>query len=243
MTIDNNTSANFNITVTGGISPYTINYTFNGISQAAIINYVSGTDISTGNLTTGIYVYSLTSVTDATGCTAEDLGTSITITVREDGSQGNSTETLFTTEIPETSSHDRSYDLGTEFEVLSSGTITGVRLYSNLNEGGTHTIRIWVNTGSSYTLAAGPYSWNFSSGIQGWREYSLATPVPVTSNTRYIISVTNSSDYYYSKSEYFISSTENEYIRYIRGIYTTNVGSVPSLEYRTSCYFRALVSR
>ncbi len=65
-----NTSTNFNVDITGGTPPYTINYTRNGIAQPTINNYASGTDISTGILTTGIYNYALTSVIDANGCEA-----------------------------------------------------------------------------------------------------------------------------------------------------------------------------
>ena len=79
--ICNNTATNFNIILTGGTSPYTINYTRNGTAQGPLNNYISGTNVSTGVLTTGSYVYALTSVTDAFGCQVQSLGTSITITV------------------------------------------------------------------------------------------------------------------------------------------------------------------
>jgi len=77
--ICNNSSTNFMVAITGGTSPYTVNYTRNGVAQTAITNYISGSNISTGNLSTGSYVYALTSVTDSHGCTAQSLGTSITI--------------------------------------------------------------------------------------------------------------------------------------------------------------------
>jgi len=80
ITIPGNTSANFNIAINGGISPYTVSYTRNSVSQTALTNYLSGTNISTGILATGVYVYSLTSVTDANGCNAQNLGSSISIT-------------------------------------------------------------------------------------------------------------------------------------------------------------------
>ena len=83
--IEGGTSTTFNIVVTGGTSPYTVNYTRNGVSQTAINNYVSGTNISTGVLTTGVYIYALTSVTDAYGCIAQSLGTSITVTASVNG--------------------------------------------------------------------------------------------------------------------------------------------------------------
>ena len=74
ISIDDNTSANFNVVITGGTSPFTVNYSRNGEPQPTINNYASGTNISTGVLTTGIYTYALTSVSDANGCAAQSLG-------------------------------------------------------------------------------------------------------------------------------------------------------------------------
>ena len=85
ISIGNNTSTNFNVVISGGTSPFTINYTRNGVAQSAITNYFSGTNISTGVLTTGVYIYALTSVTDAHGCAAQNLGTNITVTVTDNG--------------------------------------------------------------------------------------------------------------------------------------------------------------
>ncbi len=79
--ISNNTSTTFNIEITGGAPPYTINYSLNGAAQPAIYNYVSGNEIPTGVLSTGTYGYTLASVTDANGCNAPNLGYGITITV------------------------------------------------------------------------------------------------------------------------------------------------------------------
>ena len=45
ITINNNTSANINVVITGGTFPYTINYRRNGVAQTAISNYISGTAI------------------------------------------------------------------------------------------------------------------------------------------------------------------------------------------------------
>ncbi len=240
-TIDNNTSANFNVVITGGTSPFTVNYTRNGVAQPAVNNYVNGSNISTGVLTTGVYTYVLTSVTDAPGCSAQSLGTEIVITVTENNPPGNQTETLFTVEVPSTSASDKRYELGTEFQVLSDGYILKARLYSHANEGGDHDIRLWRYNGSTYVLAAGPYTWNFSSGVAGWKEYDLPAPFAVNANTRYIISISNSTDQFYVKTPSFIPVTVNQYITYMRGLFSTNLGSVPYRVSSSSCYFRDIV--
>ncbi len=100
--IANNTSTNFSIAITGGTSPYSFTYTRNGTAQSAINNYNSSTNISTGVLTTGAYIYALTSVTDAIGCEASNFGTSITITVSENanltpGTVGSSQSVCYNT--------------------------------------------------------------------------------------------------------------------------------------------------
>jgi hypothetical protein len=83
MYIANNTSTYFNINITGGTTPYTINYTINGQPQATLNNYLRGSSIATGVLTTGNYQIALTSVNDAIGCAAQNLGTSININVSD----------------------------------------------------------------------------------------------------------------------------------------------------------------
>ena len=78
--ICNNTSTNFNIILTGGVSPYTINYTKNGVAQAALVGYISGSSVNTGILLVNT-TFVITSATDFFGCPANSLGTSILITV------------------------------------------------------------------------------------------------------------------------------------------------------------------
>ena len=78
-TILENTSTTFNISISGGTPPFTINYTVNGVAKPELVNYTSGTSLSTGILSAGTYVYALTSIEDVNGCRAQTLGSSIII--------------------------------------------------------------------------------------------------------------------------------------------------------------------
>jgi hypothetical protein len=80
ITIDNNSSTNLHLAISGGTSPYTIYFNQNNVEQSPITNYSSGADIPVGPLATGSYTYSLTSVVSG-GCSASNLGTPVTVSV------------------------------------------------------------------------------------------------------------------------------------------------------------------
>lgn len=151
--------------------------------------------------------------------------------------------TLFTTEIPTSPSWlGVINDLGTEFNVLSGGFITSVRLWSHISEQGVHQIRLWrQNDQSIYELIVGPIPWDFASGIAGWREFDLPSPVAVESGRNYIISVTNGADNFaYVYSSPFSPEATNSYIRYLNGLFSGIPGTVPRENYSES-YFRDVV--
>ena len=138
--------------------------------------------------------------------------------------------TLYTTEIPTTWRNYVRFELGTEFQCLADGFITKVRLYSHVNEGGIHQIRIWRQTDQlTYELIAGPFNWDFSTGATGWRDYSLLEPINVRANRNYIVSITNGEgNQYWVQTPTFTPVTTNNYIRYLRGLLGGSIGSVPN---------------
>jgi hypothetical protein len=149
--------------------------------------------------------------------------------------------TLYTTEEPSSYGSDNRYSLGSEFEVLNYGFITKFRLYCNVNEGGLHKIRLWRRNGDmTFSQVINSIDWDFTSGVEGWREYNLTSAIPVQSGV-YIISITNGlNNNYYSQIGTNPSLT-NPYIRYLSGRYTTNVDEVPLTQYGNSGYFRDIV--
>jgi hypothetical protein len=71
-------SANIKVTITGGLSPYTVVYT-NGATNFTVNNYVSGTNIPVSP--TGTTTYTLVSVTAANGVAGINNSGSATVTV------------------------------------------------------------------------------------------------------------------------------------------------------------------
>jgi PKD repeat protein len=60
-------SSSIKSVITGGATPYIVNYTRNGVAQPALNPYTSGTDYPLGVLAVGTYNYQITSVTDFCG--------------------------------------------------------------------------------------------------------------------------------------------------------------------------------
>ena len=150
--------------------------------------------------------------------------------------------TIFTTQVPNLWEWDSSGELGTEFWADVSGQITQVRVYTHAVESGTHVVRIWRVLDQA--LVAGPYSWNITAGVEGWKTLMLPTPLAVTANTDYIVAVSNSSDRYYAEQiNGFASPIVNGHLHtYVgSGVYTGSSGTMPTLVWQNTNYFRDVV--
>ena len=150
---------------------------------------------------------------------------------------------IYTTELPSAPENNWGmyFDFGTEFRVTENGFITKVRLYTGMSEGGLHHIRLWKNNDqASYDLLAGPIEWNFPSGTEGWRDFTLQNPVVVEANSRYIISISTSTDNYWAQTTGFTLAVPNDFVQYLGSLRTSNPGQVPS-DYMDAGFFRDIV--
>lgn len=155
--------------------------------------------------------------------------------------QAQTSESIFSTEVPGTYANDAAYELGTRFKPVSGGQITGVRIYTNDLEGGLHIVRIWTDTG---TLVAGPYSWSIQAGSFGWKVFTLPAPLTVVAGTDYTVSVSNSADQWYSSTANGFASAINtaHLITYPgSGVYSTIPGSRPTSVSGNRNYFRDII--
>ena len=213
ITIYNNTSTNFKDSIFGGTPPYSINYELhdlNGVTPYYITGYQSGSDISTGVLTSGDYTFTNTSVIDSKGCPAESLGTSINVTVSGTYSPGITNKALVI--VNETSLGYSGYldyikpyldNFGIPYDVFNSSSPTGHPVFNN------YAVVIFghknVYTGiapneypiadlnAALDLGVGLYSFdpnlfNFSSGI-------FSSPVSPTTVSTNKINIVNTSHF------------------------------------------------
>lgn len=160
----------------------------------------------------------------------------------ESGGGTQPTGTIFTSQLPTMFENDSPYELGTRFSAEVPGQVTAVRVYTNILEGGVHTVRIWrVADG---TPVAGPYTWNISPGTEGWKTFSLQPALHIDANTDYIVAVSNSSDRYYAEQPHgFDAPIANGALHtYVgSGVYTDVVGAMPAFNWSNTNYFRDVI--
>jgi fibronectin-binding autotransporter adhesin len=154
-TICNGSSTNLMVTITGGISPYTVVY-----SGGTVNNYTSGSAIAVSPSTTT--TYTLTSVTDAIGCTATLSGSGV-ITV---------TASLSAVSLSPS---------GTQTTCVNG---TGTLLTAAETDGGTITARAWGKravSGGTITPISGATSQTYTPsgadlGAGTWYVVCTSTP-------------------------------------------------------------------
>ncbi len=160
------------------------------------------------------------------------------------GSATAATWTIFTDQVPAATAGDRDspYDLGTKFKTTAGARVVKVRVYASAEERGEHTVRLWRVADSA--LIAGPYPWTFPTGTEGWKEFTLPTPVVIEGNTDYIIDVTNGTDQWYFCTEHAFDAPINNgpFVTYVgSGVYTTTLGTMPTQTWNNSSYYRDVV--
>ena len=133
-----------------------------------------------------------------------------------------------------------SYELGVRFRADVDGFVTGVRFYKATANTGTHTGRLWTNTGT--LLASATFS-NESSN--GWQQVSFSSPVPVTANTTYVVSYSDPNGHFsLDRPSFGTAGVDNPPLHALRdgldganGIYATSPGFFPTSTSSSSNYW------
>ena len=92
-------------------------------------------------------------------------------------------------------------EAGMQFVAEANGFVTALLYYKLAGIGGTRTGNLWTSSGTN--LASQVFTGETASG---WQQATLATPVPVTAGTTYVVSYFSSTGDYMSTPDYFTQS-------------------------------------
>ena len=192
---------------------------------------------SFGPLPAGTYVVTPVSAANAftPASTTVTLTTSNAAGVNFAVSTPSTGESLFTTHIPSsTGNADGPYELGTVFQSDIQGYITAIRFWKDAAETGTHTGHLWTTTGQLVAVV------NFTNETaSGWQTQNLPTPVLISPNTSYVVSV-NSAVTYVATASGLATQVVNQDLSSIvgnDGLFGTP-GSFPQGSFGNANYFR-----
>jgi hypothetical protein len=93
-------------------------------------------------------------------------------------------------------------------------------------------------------VSAGPYSWNITAGTEGWKTFTLPTPLTISAHTDYIVAISNSADQYYAATPQGFADpiTNGNLHTYVgSGVYSTTPGGLPLSSWQNANYFRDVV--
>jgi hypothetical protein len=258
-TTTGNISATFNgstqsaaLTVNAPAVVFSISGTLSGVNGATVTLSAGGTTVATtlettsgtfsfSNLANGSYVVtpSLASyVFNPTSTAVIVNGANVTGV----SFSASDPETLFTTQTPAiTGASDGSnvnYELGTLLQSDIAGQITAIRFWKDANETGTHTGHIWSSSGT--LLATVTFT---SETASGWQVQNLTTPLAITANTSYVVSVNTGNTYYVATTSGLASKVTNVDLSTVvgnNGVFAS-AGSFPTGSWESTNYFRDVV--
>jgi hypothetical protein len=126
-------------------------------------------------------------------------------------------------------------NLGVQFQAASSGTITGIRFYKEVDNTGAHIGSLWSSTGT--LLASGTFS---NETASGWQELDFSTPVQVTAGTTYVASYHTNTGHYADTSNGLASAVTNGPLTALAsgGVYSYGSSNAfPTLTFNASNYW------
>jgi hypothetical protein len=133
-----------------------------------------------------------------------------------------------------------SYELGMKFTVSRTATLIGIRYYRDSRETGTHTGRLWSASGTS--LGTVTFTGESASG---WQVALFATPLTLTANTTYVVSV-NANAYFGVTTSGLATQLTSAPISSVvggNGVFGAAAGTFPTGSYSSSNYFADVVVR
>src|SRR6185295_17217767 len=129
--------------------------------------------------------------------------------------------TILTSQVPGTNTNTGGHEIGTRFTSSQNGTITALRFWKAPADTGTHTGRVWSDTGT--LLASVVFTGESASG---WQEKALAVPLAIAAGVNYRVSYNVSTGYSYTAGG-FASPITNAPLTGLSGCYNLVGGNFP----------------
>ena len=128
-----------------------------------------------------------------------------------------------------------SYELGTKVTLDEPMQLSAVRFYKDVRETGAHMARVW--TGGGTLLAQATFT---NETASGWQRQALGTPLTLSANTTYVVSV-NANSFFGVTTSGLLSQVVSGPLRSVadgaNGVYGSAAGVFPSQSYSSSNYF------
>jgi Domain of unknown function (DUF4082)/Abnormal spindle-like microcephaly-assoc'd, ASPM-SPD-2-Hydin/Cep192 domain 4 len=152
------------------------------------------------------------------------------------------TETLFTTQTPQllnvSDGPTANYELGVKFNSAVAGHINAIRFWKASRETGTHIGHIWSASGQ--LLASVAFASETSSG---WQQQALSTPLAISANAMYVVTVNTGNTYYVDTKHALAVTISNHDLSTVVGNNGVlgPAGRFPTSSWHASNYFRDVV--
>jgi WD40 repeat protein len=135
-------------------------------------------------------------------------------------------------------------ELGVKFQSNVDGLITGIRFFKGANNTGVHVGTLWNSSGQE--LASVTF---MNETTSGWQQASLSNPVPITSNTTFIVSYHTEVGLYSVTNDAFATAgVNNPPLRVLQngesdgnGVYKYGGRALPTDTFRSSNYWVDMV--
>jgi hypothetical protein len=227
-------------------------------SQAVVPSTVSFTVKDSGGVSVAGSVSFNAANTVATFTPSSSLQASTTYTATVSGAQNSSGTPMsspftwsFTTSAPSTcpcsiwnnatpsgasdAPDTSAVNLGVQFQAATSGHITGIRFYKEVDNTGTHVGSLWTASGT--LLATGTFT---SESASGWQQLNFTTPVAVTAGTTYVASYHTNTGHYAFTSGGLSSAVTNGPLTALAsgGVFAYGSGNAfPSTSFNSANYW------
>ena len=149
-------------------------------------------------------------------------------------------QSIFTTQAPAQPdvSDGVPYELGMKFSSAKSGSVTAIRYFKAASDTGTHTGRIWSAAGT--LLASATFNGETASG---WQEQALATPLTISANTTYVVSVNVTNNFAFTNGGLATSIVNGDLSSVADGANGVfgSPSAFPTSSFQNSNYFRDIV--